>query len=80
MEQVTEKEIVERINKEFDMMNKSEVQIDWDRELTFALYLIVKFERILKKSYEEKARKRGEDFSEAQLTNKTEAFLKDMIK
>ena len=53
MEKVTEKEIVERINKEFDMMNKSEVQIDWDRELTFALYLIVKFGRILKKSYEE---------------------------
>ena len=53
MEQVTEKEIVERINKEFDMMNKSEVQVDWDRELTFALYLIVKFGRILKKSYEE---------------------------
>ena len=53
MEKVTEKEIVERINKEFDMMNKSEVQIDWDRELTLALYLIVKFGRILKKSYEE---------------------------
>lgn len=53
MEKVTEKEIVGRINKEFDMMNKSEVQIDWNRELTFALFLIVKFGRILNKSYEE---------------------------
>lgn len=34
----------------------------------------------LKKSYEEKARKRGEDFSEAQLTQNTEAFLKNLIK
>lgn len=34
----------------------------------------------LKKSYEEKARKRGEDFSEAQLTQITETFLKNLIK
>lgn len=34
----------------------------------------------LKKSYENKARKRGEDFSEAQLTQNTESFLKNLIK
>lgn len=34
----------------------------------------------LKKSYEKKALKRGEDFSEAQLTQNTEAFLKNLIK
>lgn len=34
----------------------------------------------LKKSYEKKARKRGRDFSKAQLTQNTEAFLKNLIK
>lgn len=61
-------------NSEFGIITDSD-----DKALARGIKAILTDEA-LKKNYEEKARKRGEDFSEAQLTQITETFLKNLIK
>ena len=61
-------------NSEFGIITDSD-----DKALARGIKALLTDEA-LKKSYEEKARKRGEDFSEAQLTQITETFLKNLIK
>lgn len=61
-------------NSEFGIITDSD-----DKALADGIKAFLR-DDVLRKSYEEKSCKRGRDFSEAQLTNKTEAFLKDMIK
>lgn len=61
-------------NSEFGIITDSD-----DKALARGIKALLTDEA-LKKSYEEKARKRGEDFSEAQLMQITETFLKNLIK
>ena len=65
-----------------ELLGNSEFGIITDRDDKALADGIKAFLRddVLRKTYEEKARKRGRDFSEAQLTQNTEAFLKNLIK
>ena len=65
-----------------ELLGNSEFGIITDRDDKALADGIKAFLRddVLRKSYEEKARKRGRDFSEAQLTQITETFLKNLIK
>ena len=61
-------------NSEFGIITDSD-----DKALADGIKAFLR-DDVLRNSYEEKARKRGRDFSEAQLTQITETFLKNLIK